>query len=221
MSGGLTLTKEQCRAGLPPAQRPDAWLALSLKWGREATPPGTAIALPPLDAAARRRATDTYAAALAAVFGSLSPCPPRLFRVPFLGVEHEARAVRTTTAALAAHDRLMCVLAQLHSLRHAPQVHMLATLLLGCLREDEAHAALDALLRGSAASGALVTSRAVEDALAHALLSLAKGYFPRLSAHLDAHPPLRTHALHVCVDWLRCAYCVLLRPLVAPISAPQ
>ena len=55
--------------------------------------------------------------------------------------------MQPSIAASAAHDRLIAVLAQLHSLRYCPQVPALALILLGALSEPEAFGAMQALLR--------------------------------------------------------------------------
>ncbi|RYG40336.1 hypothetical protein EON68_04360, partial [archaeon] len=89
-------------------------------------------------------------------------------------------------AVSAAHDRVIAVLAQLHSLRYCPQVPNLALLLLHVMGEAEAFTALEALLRHNQSTRMLMLSRKEEAAFVKTFRMLIKNYFPRLSAHLES-----------------------------------
>ncbi len=123
--------------------------------------------------------------------------------------------MQPSIAASAAHDRLIAVLAQLHSLRYCPQVPALALILLSALSEPEAFGAMQALLRAQrdvsrprdAVAAAdlqhlptLLLTRREEHAFIKTFRTLVKSYHPQLSAHLEAlGAPVRA----VYASWFR------------------
>lgn len=101
-----------------------------------------------------------YAAALFQVFGNLDPCPARIFKIPFLGVEPSVLPEAATTLLLqpsvkisAAHDRVICALAQQFQLRYCPQVPNLALILLHAHTEAETFAVIRQLIAKSRTPG--------------------------------------------------------------------
>ena len=111
----------------------------------------------------------SYARACACTFGVLHPRPPRLFRIPFLGVEPSVLPeeaipllVQPSVAVSSAHDRVVAALAQACApLEYAPQVPSLSLILLHQLRWSEARTfcAVRALTRQSQAALAALLAR--------------------------------------------------------------
>ena len=192
--------KERCRAGLDPAARRTMWLAMAVRWRT-----GVADHTAHDERAVRQMRVGTsratYCAALQAVFGGLTPAPQQLYRVPRLGASSTSD---TPDVSLQAANRIVCVLAQFHSLVYAPQIPLLIKLMLNFLPEDDTFAAIDALLSGSAANdgAVLCLSYATVRAMTMTLLDLACVYFPRLAGHIKADPTRQAALLRCFTSWL-------------------
>lgn len=183
--------KTACRAGLPQESRRRAWAALT--GVSTNTAPASSATAAEDQARAWEQQEHYYRASLREVFGNLDPLPSKIFRIPFLGVEpavlpEEATVLlaQPSIAVSAAHDRIICVLAQLHSLRYCPQVPNLALILLGFLSESETFSAMEALLRRNKEMPMLLLSKRDETAFIKTFRTLVKSYYPQLSAHLEA-----------------------------------
>ena len=202
----VALSKEAARAGIAPAARRRAWLAMALRG------PANSASLS-LDANSLAHTQHYYEAACLSVFGTVDPVPAKLFNVPFLGVAPQVVPAvaaglfsQPSVACGAAVDRLVCVISQLRGLQFAPQVPALASLLLTELPEWEAAAALEALLR----SGSMIMqSRRHEAAFLRMFRTLIKSYFPRLSAHVER---LGAPVRRIFASWFRNMFAGYLPP---------
>jgi hypothetical protein len=182
--------KSTCRHGIDVSGRRSAWMALATNTDAA----GSGFSSPLASTASSQMAREHYyRAALREVFGNLDPLPSKIFRIPFLGVEpavlpEEATVLlsQPSIAVSAAHDRIICVLAQLHSLRYCPQVPNLALILLGYLSESETFSAMEHLLRHNREQPMLLLSKRDETAFIKTFRTLVKSYYPQLSAHLEA-----------------------------------
>jgi Rab-GTPase-TBC domain len=180
--------------GLAPSQRRQAWLDLAVTIGdvkKDETRDD------PLQKEALLREKEKrehyFRAALREVFGNLDPLPGKIFRLAFLGVEpailpEEATVLlsQPSIAVSAAHDRVISVLAQLHSLRYCPQVPNLALILLSYLSESDTFAAMESLLSHNKSIPMLLLSKREETAFIKTFRTLVKSYYPQLSAHLES-----------------------------------
>ena len=196
-----TITKGKARHGLLPGERREAWLLLPtapppiIPPGTAPTEPGSVLRAPvsaehvtiSLDAQSIERHALKYRAALKENFGDLTPVPPSVFNVPYLGPGTDRPVISPLSepARAAACDRILCCLVPLHSLRYAPQLPTVVSILLTALPEQHAFSAADSILRNNARTGMLLTSRKAEAATVEAFLSLIRQLFPRLAAHMD------------------------------------
>ncbi|KAA0152108.1 hypothetical protein FNF29_04222 [Cafeteria roenbergensis] len=178
--------KAACRLGLHPALRRSLWRRL---------------------VKAEPRA-DFYSAACVRVFGSAQPKPSRLFRVPFLGNTPWAAPPdivpllsQPSVSTSSAHDRIVCVLAQLYGLVHCPMAANLALLLLAHASEAESFAVLESLLSPAAGERRLFQTPSDDAAFARAFMEVTRERHPQLIRHLETCG--RDAALRMFESWFR------------------
>lgn len=128
--------KAACRSGLDPERRRAAWLAL-------ATTRAASMDLSRAPADLLAAGSARYQHAVRAVFGNVGVAA-HCFSVPTLGGGSSAEDVEGDRPAerRAAHDRIVCTLAQQFSLQHFPQLSSLVSAMLSYMSEVEAYIAV-------------------------------------------------------------------------------
>lgn len=162
--------KRACRLGLTNAERAVMWVRLAGATNRE----------------------DYYLAALEKVFGAGNIKPSKVYRVPFLGVEPMALPPSATElmhqpsiSLSAAHDRVVCVLAQLYGLRYCPMLSNLGLLLLRHLSESLTFSVLETLLKDNREEWFQKTWED-EVAFVNTFQDVLESRHPKLATHLES-----------------------------------
>ena len=181
--------KKRCREGLSAVERRLIWIRL---------------------AGVERNDVVHYLHAARTVFGTASPLPAHLFKVPFLGVQKASvpepalfLLQQPGIALSAAHDRVVSVLAQLEGLVYCPMLPNLALILLRHMNEAEAFIVLENLVQRAKTQTMFFLSRIEEDAFLYALLCNIRHRVSKVADHIDLLARKGEDVLGIFRSWIQ------------------